>query len=60
MIHWLLYIQQYKFHAIPFYLLSFRAKIMAKAFVKMVLTEEDEMIVSLCLIIIALAVPNLP
>ena len=41
------------------YPLPFLAKIMHKAFVNMVLTEEDEMVVPLCLIDIALAMQHL-
>ena len=37
----------------------FKLKIMHKAFVNMVLTEEDEMVVPLCLIVIALAMQHL-
>ena len=37
----------------PLYLLPFPVKILHKAFVNMLLTEEDEMVVPLCLIVIA-------
>ena len=42
-----------------FYLLHFPAQIMHETFVNMVLTEEDEMVVPLCLIVIALALQHL-
>ena len=40
------------------YLLSFPAQIMHETFVNMVLNEEDEMVVPLCLIVIALAMQH--
>ena len=41
------------------YSLPFPAKIMHKAFVNLVLTEDDEVVVPLCLIAIALAMQHL-